>query len=421
MKNIREEVKLAISWLASEYKYTKNLNHDLKLLFRALEETNIRKQVIALNQAKKDLRQIGRSEKKAQKHEERVADAVEYLLENHRFGPDSHRFNEEEIIKLEKELHVATNKLIFLASRYQGEIKKIYGELVGVIKTKNRKNSETKIRELKERVEEVISWIRAEVALIKKAQEVGKTEQPEDEESIHNLKEEIYAKAGVLVYMWGFDTPKYNDYLKNGKETYTRGIHKIREENIGTSDFNEIINHIQQRMTNGGYTLFKDSHGTNNIVIYGALSSTQSKGEIIPSPISEFVTRNSNNPAYYAYIQFPTNATDHAGRTIEDAILIIISTSSMINKIIHFLFDNPKDYWNLIKTIIDPQKFPNFNKEILSKRIQLVGELSKIYFIFTDSEQFVNTTRQRISRNLKGSALNEVSEFVVEIPQHQEV
>lgn len=151
-KDTKQETKQAIEWIAAEYKYLIELKKDLK----EIETEDIDDEKKAYRKARRALRYIGRSQRKAGRSLTDLLKDLRILLKQY-----------PELANISQDIEISSNKILKAFSFYVGDFKRDLVKILLDIRKKEqlknpekaKKDLDKKLREIQTHLDTLITWV----------------------------------------------------------------------------------------------------------------------------------------------------------------------------------------------------------------------------------------------------------------------
>jgi hypothetical protein len=128
-----------------------------------------------------------------------------------------------------------------------------------------------------------------------------------------------------------------------------------------------------------------------------------------PSPISNYVANGNEDPGYFLNFSINSLIKDNFGRdSPNNPNLTLVCGEHLKDRTVEFVKENPERYLELLREVLNEEKFPNVNRNILgnAKKTDLIYLLNSdnvpdfMYLVSSDSDkckEFAETYGELVS------------------------
>lgn len=233
------------------------------------------------------------------------------------------------------------------------------------------------------------------------------------------LVDRIEKQTGFIVYAVGGGRPDLNDWLPDKKYNYVRALYNLKTPE---TQADSLV--IGVRKAIGGAAGNKTDF---NVVAYGLLPAQKIISEKVPSEtrkkvgllgrlgltekigettnekkvyegsqkLSEVIEKDDESDAYFVSMTIRADISDDYKRISPNfPALTIVGNYDIINDIVRYLENNPKDYMKFVKSVLPDNKFPKVNKGIIAE------SLSAKSLVFLEADKIDKSRKTNIGVTL---------------------
>ena len=226
-KALRENIHQAISWIATEHNYFLELKKDISRLKVEIETAKANADLKGLKVLWRDVRYIGRSERRFNRYEHNVESILSKMKDKIKISGTI-----AEVEELVRRLHLEAADLINSSSRYEGRLHDLLVHLQAAIKSKDLGQAHQCIMELSELAENTEKWIAALSTDLNEAKRMSEEFEEIYGEDLEGIKEKLKhltpdAQWTYLIILLG----KKKSFPKNTYEGIKKRLYELAESN----------------------------------------------------------------------------------------------------------------------------------------------------------------------------------------------
>lgn len=168
MVKFEEEVKSAVSWLAAQFKYMKEVRGDLEQLQKDIQTAQKEREVKDVRKALRNFRWVGRAERRFNRIEKEIEELLKVIKRKFKVSG-----SQEQINQLHQRIHVEASSILRETSLFEGNLKQSLIELLTLIKHDKQKEVQEKVKAIVREVSNTLEWMDALLIDLGQAKKIG--------------------------------------------------------------------------------------------------------------------------------------------------------------------------------------------------------------------------------------------------------